>query len=85
MWIVSCADPLLVFRDITVGWPGSALCTWADASMASLVVDSFKSRVALNNPDILPLLPSATTACPVMDCRILTARTKLSLYLCGSP
>ena len=48
------ADPLVVFRDIVVGWSGWALWTCADTSMASLVVDNAKRRVALNEPDILP-------------------------------
>jgi hypothetical protein len=63
-------DPLVVFRDIIVGWSGWALWRWADASMASFVVDSVKSLVALNDPDILPFFPSTTTACPTMDCRV---------------
>ena len=48
------ADPLVVFRDIVVGWSGWALWTCADTSMALLVVDNAKRRVALNDPDILP-------------------------------
>lgn len=67
---VCAAYPLTVLRDIAVGWPGWALWRCADASMASFVVDSVKSCVALNDPDILPLFPSTTTACPAMDCRV---------------
>ena len=63
------AHPLVVFRDSNVGWPDSALRACADTSMASLVVDSAKSRVALNDPDILLLFPSTTTACPATDFR----------------
>ena len=63
------AHPLVVFRDSTVGWPGSAFRACTDTSMASLVVDSAKSRVVLNEPDILLLFPSTTTACPATDFR----------------
>jgi hypothetical protein len=66
---VSGAHPLVVFRESTVGWPGLALWASADTSMALLVVDSAKSRVALNDPDILPFFPSTTTACPATDFR----------------
>ena len=38
--------------------------------MASLVVDSAKSWVVLNDPDILPLFPSTTIVRPAMDCGI---------------
>ena len=49
------ADPLFVLRDIIIGWLDRALLwTCVDTSMALLVVDNAKRRVALNAPDILP-------------------------------
>ena len=68
-WVWVRSHPLVVFRDSTVGWPVSAFRAFADTSMASLVVDSAKSRVALNDPDILLLLPSTMTDCPATDFR----------------
>ncbi len=62
-----CADPLVDFRETTVGFLGRLLWALRDTLMGLLVVESFSSRVTLKDPSILPFLPSAMMDSPVTD------------------
>jgi hypothetical protein len=61
------ADPLLDFKKTTVGFFSWLLWASRDALMGPLVVKSFKNRVALKDPSILPFLSSTMTISPVTD------------------
>jgi len=55
------------FKETTVGFLGRLLWALRDTLMGLLVVKSFKNRVTLKDPSILPFLPSAMTVSPVTD------------------
>jgi hypothetical protein len=63
------ADPLLDFKKTAVGFFGGSLWTSRDALMAPLVVKSFKNRVTVKDPSILPFLSSTVIVSPVTDYR----------------
>jgi hypothetical protein len=61
------ADPLLDFKKTTVGFFSWLLWASRDALMGPFVVKSFKNRVALKDPSILPFRSSTMTISPVTD------------------
>jgi len=61
------ANPLMDFSETTVGFFGRLLWALRDTLMGLFVVQSFKSRVTLKDPSILPFFPSAMTVSPVTD------------------
>jgi hypothetical protein len=63
------ADPLVVSKPTTVGLLDRLLCTLRDTLMGLLVAETFKNRVTLKDPSILPFLFLAMIVSPVTDCK----------------
>jgi hypothetical protein len=55
------------FSETTVSFLGRVLWALRDTLMGLFVVESFKNRVTLKDPSILPFLPSVMTVSPVTD------------------
>jgi hypothetical protein len=62
-----CTDPLVDFSETTVTFFGRVLWAFRDTLMGLFVVETFKNRVTLKDPSILPFLPSVMTVSPVTD------------------
>jgi len=55
------------FSETTVGFLGRLLWALIDTLMGLFVVQTFKSRVTLKDPSILPFLPSVMTVSPMTE------------------